>query len=154
MMANNRCLPLEDTPEYKYLMSLGLPKEDYAIFGSGPLIKKGLKPLKNDLDVIARGLAWEKTTLLGHPIDTPFKRGKRVVLFNGRIEIYNEWISEKYDVNELIDEAEIINGIKFVALHKSLNYKKDLWRPKDIEDIRSIIDYEISNCRPQQSIKF
>lgn len=149
MMANNRCLPLEDTPEYKYLMSLDLPKEDYAIFGSGPLIEKGLKPLRNDLDVIARGLAWEKTTLLRHPIDTPFKRGKRVVLFNGKVEIYNEWISEKYNVNELIDGAEIINGVKFVNLHEVLNYKKDLWRPKDIEDIRSIINYKINESKAQ-----
>jgi len=141
-MTDNNDLPLEETPEYKFLLKLDLPREDFAIFGSGPMIERGLKPLVNDLDIIARGKAWEIATKFGEVTETPFERGKMVSLLEGKVEIFNDWISEKYDVNDLIDNAEIINGVKFVKLDEVLHYKEKLWRPKDVGDIKSIIDYE------------
>ncbi len=142
-MNDNKNLPLEETPEYKFLLKLELPRNDFAIFGSGPMIERGLKPLINDLDIIARGKAWEIATKFGEVMETPFKRGKMVSLLNGKVEIFNDWVSEKYDVNALIDNAEMLNGVRFVKLEEVLHYKEELGRPKDIEDIRSIIDYEI-----------
>jgi predicted nucleotidyltransferase len=42
------------------LKSLKLPTEDFAVFGSGPMYAHGIKELGHDLDLIARGVAWEK----------------------------------------------------------------------------------------------
>jgi hypothetical protein len=42
------------------LRTLGLPVGDYAVFGSGPLVVRGLTREYRDLDVVARGAAWER----------------------------------------------------------------------------------------------
>ena len=41
------------------LRGLGLPAGDYAVFGSGPLLVRGIIARAGDLDVICRGAAWE-----------------------------------------------------------------------------------------------
>lgn len=51
---------VEKTKEFKFLKSLKLPPKDYAIFGSGPLLQRGIRTLTNDLDIIARGDARKK----------------------------------------------------------------------------------------------
>ena len=45
--------------------SLNLPVSDFAIFGSGPLIVRGIIPASNDLDIICRGQAWERVKAIG-----------------------------------------------------------------------------------------
>jgi len=47
-------------PLIKKLLSLDLPPEDYAVFGSGPMFAHGIKDLGHDIDVIARKKAWKK----------------------------------------------------------------------------------------------
>jgi len=44
---------------------LNLPVGDFAIFGSGPLIVRGIIPGSNDLDIICRGKAWQKIKKIG-----------------------------------------------------------------------------------------
>lgn len=62
------------------IRALGLPIGDYAIFGSGPLAVRGLMPGARDLDVVARGTAWERWRRLGpvraaHEVDSMSSRG-------------------------------------------------------------------------------
>ena len=47
------------------LRSLDLPAGDYAVFGSGPLLVRGIIERAGDLDVICRGAAWEAAQRLG-----------------------------------------------------------------------------------------
>ena len=47
------------------LRSLGPPDGDYVVFGSGPLIVRGIIEATNDLDVVSRGAGWEKACDLG-----------------------------------------------------------------------------------------
>ncbi len=47
------------------LRTLGLPTRDYAVFGSGPLAVRGLIREIRDLDLVARGAAWERAKKLG-----------------------------------------------------------------------------------------
>lgn len=49
----------------KALRSLQLPLGHYAVFGSGPLIVRGIIDATNDLDIISRGPAWEHACLVG-----------------------------------------------------------------------------------------
>ena len=46
------------------LRSLDLPMGDFAVFGSGPLIVRGIIEAANDLDVVSRGRAWERALVL------------------------------------------------------------------------------------------
>ena len=47
------------------LKNLRLACGDYAVFGSGPLLVRGIIPESNDLDVICRGEAWERVKQIG-----------------------------------------------------------------------------------------
>ncbi|HYN97195.1 MAG TPA: hypothetical protein VES42_25430 [Pilimelia sp.] len=120
------------------LLSLGLPTEDYAVFGSGPLLAHGLRSDVRDLDVLARGRAWERALRYGTPRIPPSGNGRMVVLFDGRIEIFDEWVSADWNVDELIDSADIVDGIRFIPLATVLRWKKSVSRAKDRQDVTAI----------------
>lgn len=58
-------MSLKDNSLFKKLISLNLPTEDFAVFGSGPMFAYGLRKSIHDIDLIARGQAWEKAKTLG-----------------------------------------------------------------------------------------
>ena len=95
---------------FEVLRTLELPAGDYAVFGSGPLIIRGIIPLENDLDVIARGAAWDRARCEGTLIHLP-EHGVDVASFlNGRITIGRSWAYGMPDIDALIDAAELIDG--------------------------------------------
>ena len=49
------------------LRNLKLSAGDFAIFGSGPLIVRGIIAASNDLDVLCRRQAWKTVQELGEP---------------------------------------------------------------------------------------
>jgi len=125
----------------KLLKSLDLPTEDYAVFGSGPMYIHGLKDIGHDIDLIARDLAWEKAKELGKTEEMRLNKGEVITLFNGAIEIFNTWTSSNWNIDELIDTAEIIDGIRWVKLENVLKWKKEMSREKDLEHIKLIEKY-------------
>lgn len=144
-------IPFKETPLMQKLLSLDLPTKDYAVFGSAPMALHGLKNLENDIDVIARGEAWEKAKQSRFPEESPMRFGNFLKLFDGKVEIYHCWFpKDAWNVDELIDGAEIVDGIRYVRLDKVLEYKKYRNSPKDISDIKLIEDYLKTNqtCPP------
>lgn len=124
------------TDLFAALRSLDLPAGDYAVFGSGPLIVRGIIEAGNDLDVLSRGAAWDKAAELGDLVHLP-EYGVDVVSFlEGAITIGMNWGIGEFDVNELIDSAEIIAGLPFVRLEYVVRYKEIAARPKDFAHLR------------------
>lgn len=128
-------------PYLDALRQLNLPEKDFAIFGGGPMWAHGLRDKLNDLDVVARGDAWLMVTKLGTPQPTEIKVGQVVELDRGNIEVFNAWGPGTWDVHDLIDTAEIIDGIRFVKLSNVLKWKKLMGRPKDIDHVKLIEQY-------------
>ena len=122
------------------LNSLGLSADDYAVFGSGPMFAHGIKDLGHDLDIIARGNAWRQACSTSSP-QTAIFGGLVVNLFNGEIEIFDSWAPGDWDVNDLIDTAEIIERIRFVTLGNVVKWKRLMGREKDQIHIKMIEDY-------------
>ena len=122
------------------LNSLGLSADDYAVFGSGPMFAHGIKDLGHDPDIIARGNAWRQACSTSSP-QTAIFGGLVVNLFNGEIEIFDSWAPGDWDVNDLIDTAEIIEGIRFVTLENVVKWKRLMGREKDQIHIKMIEDY-------------
>jgi hypothetical protein len=116
--------------------SLGLPKGDFALHGSAPLLAYRLVDEINDLDIVSRGAAWEYATSLA-----PTQRGEKddVVRPQAGVEIFNGWLGD--DSNELIAGATVIEGVPFVSLEAVLRFKRRLNRPKDEKHIRLIEHY-------------
>ena len=117
------------------LRSLGLPDGEYAVFGSGPLIVRGVIEATNDLDVVSRGAAWERACELGELVTLVEYDVDVVSFLDGAITIGRSWAYGDVDIDEVIDTAEVIDGLPFVRLEHVAAYKKIAGRPKDLEHL-------------------
>lgn len=123
----------------KKLKDLNLPKGKFAIFGSGPIGIRGLREI-GDLDVIVT------EDIFNDFIKRPdFKLDKKKsgneYLEKDSIEFYKNWHPGDWDINKLIQEAEIIDDLPFVRLEEVLKWKKLKGRDKDIKDIELIEEF-------------
>ena len=125
--------------------SLNLPAGDFAIFGSGPLIVRGIIPASNDLDIICRGQAWERVKAIGE-LEYLSKYDVTVVtMYGGRLTFGTKWAIGEFDIDELIDGAEEIDGLPFVRLQHVKNYKEISKRPKDLRHIEALKAYQLTH---------
>ena len=124
------------------LKELNLPKGKFAIFGSGSMGIRGIRKSR-DLDIIATKDLFEECERKTNFKIKEHKRNERVFKYleSGDIEIYKEWGPGEWDVNQLIQEAEIIDDFPFVRLEEVLKWKKIKSREKDLKDIKLIEDY-------------
>jgi hypothetical protein len=119
---------------FTVLRSLDLPRGDYAVFGSGPLLARGIIERAGDLDVICRGAAWEAAQRLGPSKE---QHGVPVVsLHGGLVTLGRKWAVGEVDEDALISTAEIIDGLPFVRLEHVVAYKRIIDRAKDREHLR------------------
>lgn len=128
-------------PLIRELVALGLPAEDYVIFGSGPLLAHGIRTELGDLDLVARGAAWQRAERTGTPCRGAVTGGPGYQFDGGRITVFPNWISPDWDTDDLIDRAEVVDGLRFARLQDVLAYKRQLRRPKDVVDIRTIMRF-------------
>lgn len=133
---------LPDHPLFDNLRALGLPSDDFVVFGSGPLLAHGLRDSVPDLDVLARGEAWRQAQRFAAPERAPSGVGS-IIRVPENIEIFDAWPlkGKGWNVDRLIDNAEIIDGIRFVPLETVLNWKESAGRPKDEDDIALLRKY-------------
>jgi hypothetical protein len=117
---------------FERLRVMELPPRTYAVFGSGPLAAHGLIDEIGDLDVIVRGAAWDRVKGIG----TIVMHGDDPVadLGNG-LTFGRSWAYGDVDIEELIEDAEIIDSLPFVRLDAVLAYKRIAGRPKDLRHI-------------------
>jgi hypothetical protein len=117
---------------FDQLRAMDLPPDSYAVFGSGPLAAHGLIDEVGDLDVIVRDSAWSRLEQLGTVVmhgDNPV-----VDLGNG-LTFGKSWAYGDFDIEQLIDDAQMIDGLPFVRLEAVLEYKRIAGRPKDLRHI-------------------
>ncbi len=124
---------------FDLVKSLNLPEGDFAIFGSGPLIVRGIVPASNDLDIICRGGAWDYIKGLGECEYLTEYNVDIVTLFDGSLTFGDGWGIGAFDTDELIDNAEFIDGLPFVRLEYVAKYKKVSKRPKDLQHLEALV---------------
>lgn len=121
-------------PLIRLLRALELPASDYVVFGSGPLLAHGLRADIGDLDVVARGPAWDRIAETCQPTRAPSGHGQMVRLV---IEVSDRWLPG-WDTDRLIDGAERHCGLPFAPLDAVRRSKLATARPKDWSDIALI----------------
>ncbi len=121
---------------FQLVRSLELPLGDYAIFGSGPLIVRGVIAATNDIDIVSRGDAWERARTVGDLVLLPEYDVEIVTCFDGIVTGGPCWAIGGFDIDDLIDTAEMIEGLPFVGLEHVVCYKQIAGRPKDLEHLR------------------
>jgi len=118
---------------FKKVKDLYLPIGKYALFGSAPLGVRNLKEC-HDVDIIVSEDLFKE-----YGNKSEWERGVASSgaerLFSGDIELFRDWRPGEWDVNKIIDEAEIIDGLPFVKLEEMIKWKKIMGRDKDFKDI-------------------
>jgi hypothetical protein len=120
------------------LRRLRLDPDHFVIFGSAPLLVHGLRTDVHDLDVLARGSAWERVEASGKQTFGRVTGDPLHGFYGGRIQFSQHWISGDYDTDALIEGAEVVDGLRFARLEEVLSYKVKLGRRKDLRDIEAI----------------
>ncbi|MBB4947675.1 hypothetical protein F4556_003210 [Kitasatospora gansuensis] len=119
------------------LRDLQLPAGDYVVCGSAALLARGLRARIGDLDVLARGHAWQIATTLARPVRPPSGHGWAVHHPTAAIEIVDRW-TPSWSTDRIITDADVIDGIPFMRLGDVLRWKEAHQRPKDLPDIAAI----------------
>ena len=118
------------TALFERLRDLALPKGHYAVFGSGPLVVRGIVADAGDLDVLVRGPAWNAAAAHGTVVE--LEEGVQVIsVDDGALTFGRSWAYGTFDVDELIDTAETIDGLPFVLMEHVVAFKLAADRPKD-----------------------
>lgn len=124
------------------LKEMDLPQGKFAIFGSGPMCIRGLRE-PGDLDIIVtidiyKDLKDRSDFKVGYR-----KKSRNEFLEKDKMEFYHNWHPEigYWDVDTLIQDAEIIDDFPFVKLEEVLKWKQWKRREKDIKDIKLIEEY-------------
>ena len=129
---------------FKELLSkvreLDLAQGTFAIFGSGPMAVRDLKE-PNDLDIIVTKEVYEKFKSVDGWIEKLFHEGEDYYLEKDGIELWNTWGPGDWDIANMIETAEMIEGLPYVTLDHVLAWKKKNNRQKDIIDIAKIKKY-------------
>jgi len=118
------------------LQAIDLPIGDYAVFGSGPLLVRGIISDVSDVDVISRGRAWERAQAEGDLVHLEEHDITVAGFFGGRVTVGPAWAIGNVDIDDAIDTAESIAGIPYVRLELVVAYKQIAGRPKDLEHLR------------------
>ncbi len=117
-----------DWPEVRArIEALGLGADDVLLLGSGPMLAHGLVDSIGDIDLVARGRAWERAASLGD-VSTGL-HGDRIVRLAGDVEVFSGWHGRSTE--EVFDRAERVDGVLVGSLEEVLAFKLALGRPKD-----------------------
>lgn len=123
------------------LRDLTLPLGSYAVFGSGPLLIRGIVPPSNDLDVLCLPDAWDLVARQATLEHLPEYGVTVASMFEGKITFGTSWGIGDFDVDELIRTAETIEGLPFVRLRHVVAYKKLRDSRKDRAHLESLARY-------------
>lgn len=120
---------------------LNLPKGKYALCGSAPIVVKGIREATHDIDIIVTTDVWEEYDGKEGWVKKPSNASEYLEREGKNIELWRDWAPGEWNVEKLIKDAEIIDGLPYVQLDDILKWKKLHGRPKDLEDVRLIEEY-------------
>ena len=121
---------------FQRVKELKLPEGKYALFGSAPMGIRGIKDC-HDIDIIIAEDLWN-TYRLNPDWKFGMTENGSEYLSCGDIKLWYTWTPWYSDIENLIAEAEIIDGLPFVRLERVLEWKKKYSREKDLKDIEII----------------
>lgn len=134
---------------FENVKSLNFPLGEYAIFGSGPMGIRGLREM-HDIDLIVKERLFKEYKNKEGWEEKKVNDGDMVFIglanYDLNIEMWDEWYPG-WNIDSLIDDAEIIDGLPFVRIEELLKWKKTFAREKDSKDAEIIEKYLTENKR-------
>lgn len=125
---------------FAQVKALNLPEWQYVVFGAGPLAAHGIRPA-NDVDLFVTTALYQRLKAAGWH-EQPTSTGG-LYLANGIYEADDTWEYGTYNpsVEQLIEVAEVIDGVPFAPLDEVLKWKRAFGRPKDVADVQLIEEH-------------
>ena len=125
------------------LDKLNIPIDKFAITSSGSMGIRNIREI-GDLDIIVYPEIWQDLS----------KKYKIVIenninfIYIGNIQVIGDksiYANQKFgDIINQIDNADLINGHRYVQLKTVLEIKKQKNQPKDINDVKLIEEYFVA----------
>lgn len=126
----------------KEIERLGFRKGEYAVIGGAVLQLYGIRET-GDLDLVVNEDTCKR--LLKEGWKKEEKDFGRFVLRKDGVDVFNNLCLDKvfYDrgAEEIIRDADFVDGIPVQNLHDLLTFKKFLGRPKDLHDVELIREF-------------
>ena len=132
--------------------ALRLPPGEHVIFGSGPLVVRGVIDAASDLDVLCRDGAWDAVCALAKPKYIEQWDVELVSLYDDRLTFGRTWAIGEANEDEIIDSAETIDGLPFAPLEYVVAYKMVSGCPKDLLHLRALERYEADRQGPGDAL--
>ncbi len=119
------------------LRKLNLPRDEFAICGSGPLAVREIRD-SHDIDIVVKKKLWEQLAKK-YPVHQ-YDYERNFIQIRD-IELSEGWFPLPENSDKLIETADVINGFRFVKLGYVMKWKKIMNREKDKKDIKLIEKY-------------
>jgi len=121
------------------LEKLELPKDDFVIYGSAPLVIRGLKEKNSDIDILVREKLWNELTKK-YPVQIGIGFGNtyRKYIELGHIEIDPALGDFTDNIDLIIDRADELNGYRVMKLEDMIKLKEHMGREKDLVDLKNM----------------
>lgn len=128
---------------FKKLKELNFPKGEYVVVG-GAMTAHNIREA-HDLDILVTPNLYKLLRKQGYKsclCEKCIELG-RLMLKKGDVDILPGFMFNNYigDIKKLIKNADIIKGYPFIKLTELIKFKKEMARPKDLEDIRLMKEY-------------
>jgi hypothetical protein len=125
------------------IKTLQLPFGEYAVIGSSVLEVHGIRNAK-DIDIVATPKLFKEFQVKGWPRKWFFVRAFWCkALSKDGLEVFSNCNHKHFSkkVEDIIKDAEVIDGIPFMNLNDFKQFKASIAREKDIRDVQLIEEY-------------
>ncbi len=117
------------------LKELNIPKDDFVIYGSAPMVLRGLKEKNNDLDVLVRDSLWDKLC-----IKYPDNVNGDYIDING-VSFTRTSKGFLGDIDEAICKSDVIDGYNILSILETKNWKEKVGGERHLADAKIIDEY-------------
>ena len=117
------------------LKELNIPKEDFVIYGSAPMVLRGLKEKNNDLDVLVRSSLWEQLS-----VKYPSNVNGDYIDING---VSFTCTSKNFlgSIDEAIEKSDVIDGYNILSILETKRWKEKVGGDNHLHDAKVIEEY-------------
>lgn len=124
--------------------SLGLPEGGFIVIGSGILAVLGIRAV-SDVDLAVDEATYATLVRSDQWTQEDTGHGVRLVNADHSVEVWCHWSPAPggvWRVDELLRDAVYVDEVPFISLERSRQWKLWRGRPKDVQDIALIDDYQ------------
>ena len=117
------------------LKALNINKDEFVIYGSAPMVLRGLKEKNNDLDVLVKDNVWEKLRM-----EYPNNINGDYIDING-VSFTHKDMNLLGNMDDVIKNSDVIDGYHILSLAETKKWKEKIGGENHLKDAEVIGSY-------------